>query len=279
MPGGSAGPAEAAGTRVGTGTFYNNIKMACEDAEKLFQQFIPNGIPNHKLNYKLNITPSSGKPENTIDINITPVDRPPVDNESISINVTVRRTPTGTSEGYISVLQVGDWATGSKPHFLTSKRIGYFLILIYLYISRKLDVSKIELEDMAQIPKYYDFMGFISYKPEFSPEELTRYYYDDSMWKKNVITIIEKLQEKNNEDTNMWNWRNVDKDSPFIKQIKDVTPLHLPGSHGMGGGSRKRRFKKRKTKRRRTKKRKTKRRRTKKRKTKKRRKSSRRKYN
>ena len=163
-PGGPGGPATAAGTRVGTGTFYNNIQMACKDAEKLFQQFIPNGIPNSKLKYKLNITPSSGELENTIRINITPVDRLPVDNESILINVTVRRTPMGTSEGYISVLQVGDWASGSKPHFLTGKRIGYFLILIYLYISRKLDVSKIELEDMAQIPKYYDFMGFISYK-------------------------------------------------------------------------------------------------------------------
>ena len=253
----TAGPAAAAGTRVGTGTFYTNIVKACEDAEKVFRPFIPNGIPNIKFNYTLNITPYPGKPNNTINITIEPLGRAPDANERMLISVTVSRTQTGTSEGYISALQVGDWSSGEKPDFLKGKRIGYFLIFIYLYISRKLGLSKIELEDMSQIPKYYEFMGFTSYNPEFSPEELTRYYQNDSGWNADVIKILGKLKEKNEANPDKWNWLNVDKDSPFIKQIKDVTPLHLPGSHGvgisqgMGGGSRKRRFKKRKTSRRR----------------------------
>ena len=266
----AAGPATAAGTRVGTGTFYTNIVKACEDAEKVFRPFIPNGIPNIKFNYTLNITPYPGKPNNTINITIEPLGRAPDANERMLISVTVSRTQTGTSEGYISALQVGDWSSGEKPDFLKGKRIGYFLIFIYLYISRKLGLSKIELEDMSQIPKYYEFMGFTSYNPEFSPEELTRYYQNDSGWNADVIKILGKLKEKNEANPDKWNWLNVD-NSDLIQIIKNVTPLPLPGSHGvgisqgMGGGSRKRRFKKRKTKKRQ--------------KTKKRIKSTRRKYN
>jgi hypothetical protein len=269
----AAGPATAAGTRVGTGTFYTNIVKACEDAEKVFRPFIPNGIPNIKFNYTLNITPYPGKPNNTINITIEPLGRAPDANERMLISVTVSRTQTGTSEGYISALQVGDWSSGEKPDFLKGKRIGYFLIFIYLYISRKLGLSKIELEDMSQIPKYYEFMGFTSYNPEFSPEELTRYYQNDSGWNADVIKIFGKLKEKNDANprkSDKWNWLNVD-NAVLIQRIKNVTPLPLPGSHGVGisqgmvGGGRKRRFKQRKTKRQR--------------KTKKRIKSRRRKYN
>ena len=114
----AAGPATAAGTRVGTGTFYTNIVKACEDAEKVFRPFIPNGIPNIKFNYTLNITPYPGKPNNTINITIEPLGRAPDANERMLISVTVSRTQTGTSEGYISALQVGDWSSGEKPDFL-----------------------------------------------------------------------------------------------------------------------------------------------------------------
>ena len=117
-------------------------------------------------------------------------------------------------------------------------------------------------------------MGFISYNPEFTPEELTRYYKDDIAWRKDVNKILYLLYEKNNNaDESVWNWCGNAKTEESKQKILEPTLLHLPGSHGMRGG-RKRRFKKHKTKRRRTKKRKTKRR-----KTKKRRKSRRRKYN
>ena len=60
------GPTAAAGTRIGTDTFYNNVKLACIDAMTVFQPFIPNGIPNTDLNYKLVIEPSPGKTSNVI---------------------------------------------------------------------------------------------------------------------------------------------------------------------------------------------------------------------
>lgn len=255
------GPTAAAGTRIGTDAFYNNVKLACIDAMTVFQPFIPNGIPNTDLNYKLVIEPSPGKTSNTIVISISPKIRAPLDNEIMTANVMVARTKRGTTEGYIYSLQVGDWVSGVKPDFLKGKRIGYFIMLIYLYIARRLDMHKIELEDMAQIPGYYEFMGFIAYDPAFNEVDKTRYYRHDVGWKQDVDKVFEELYSKNKAGGNVWNWRTEVNTKEAITKIKTVTPYTIPSSHGMRGGSRKRRFKKRKTKRPRTKKRKTKRRR------------------
>jgi hypothetical protein len=268
MSGGSAaryGPTAAAGTRVGTDTFYNNVKIACRDATTVFLPFIPNGIPNADLNYILKIEPSPGKTSNAILITITPRLRAPLDNENITTSVTVAKSKKGISEGHIYSLQVGNWITGVKPAFLKGKRIGYFLMLIYLYIARRLDMYKIELEDMAQIPGYYEFMGFIAYDPKFNEEEKTRYYRDNTGWRQGVDKVFEELYSKNNADGNEWNWRNDVNAKESIKNIKGVTPYTLPSSHGMRGGRKRHRFKKSKSKIRRTKTRKTKRRKTKKR--------------
>ena len=44
--------------RVSITPFFTNIKNACVDAERIFQQFIPNGDINPFLNYKLEIKPT-----------------------------------------------------------------------------------------------------------------------------------------------------------------------------------------------------------------------------
>ncbi len=249
--------------------------MACKDAEDTFQPFIPNGKCNPVLNYILDIKSSQKEQGGTFHTIIITINR--LDggdgNDTIEGIVNVARTEKGLSIGYVSSLQVGNWITGEKSDILKGKRIGYFILLIFLYISRRLNVYMIELEDMSQIPDYYDFMGFISYKPEFTPEELTRYYKDDIAWRKDVNKILNLLYEKNNNaNASVWNWCINDETELSKQKILEPTLLHLPGSHGMRGG-RKRRFKKHKTKRR------TKKRKTKRRKTKKRRKSRRRKYN
>ena len=223
--------------RVSITPFFTNIKNACVDAERIFQQFIPNGDINPFLNYKLEIKPTQPDDKwHTINITINPIGREKETNEIISLKATVTKNRSGkligTSEGFISALQVGDWSTGNKPDFLKRKRIGYFLMLIYLYISRKLDLFKIDLEDMSQIPDYYEFMGFISYKPNFTPEEKTLYYKSDTGWKQDVIKVLDALNYKNTSDNDMWNWR----EDVNRQEILNVTILHLPSSHGMGVG-------------------------------------------
>jgi hypothetical protein len=227
--------------RISISPFFTNIKIACAEAERVFQPFIPNGLPNPFLNYKLEISPGvpSGKYHNIV-ININPIGRTKITNEIISLTATVTKNQSGklmgSSEGYISALQVGDWVTGDKPDFLKGKRIGYFLMLIYLYIARKLDLFKIDLEDMSQIPNYYEFMGFISYDPNFSPEEKTIYYKGDIGWKQDVRKVLDALEDKNTEDNDIWNWR----EGVNRQELLNVTILHLPSSRGMGRGRKRR---------------------------------------
>ena len=235
---------------------FHNIDEACKEANLWFEPFLPNGIPNPHLNYKLEINRCEGLyplKYDTICITIKSNMRPPENNEIMSITIRQTRTDAGQSEGYISALQVGNWVTGEKPEFLAKKRIGHFLMLIYLYISRRLGTWMVELDDDAQIPGYYEFMGFLSYKHEFLPEEKTRYYHTDIEWRETVTKVFKKLYEKNTPDTKVWNWLDDDKTKASIEKMKQITPIHQSISHGMGGG-RKRRRSKRKTKRRGTKK-------------------------
>lgn len=110
-----------------------------------------------------------------------------------------------TNEGYINTMQVGFWK--EVPEYIQQnvterfgkKGIGQFLILIFFYICKWMNIKHIQLDDMASIPGFYNRLGF-SYIERDSPPEMIIDLYNS----KNVNVILNKILNKSGNQ--FWKW-------------------------------------------------------------------------
>ena len=245
-----------------------DINTAFIKAKSLFNTFLPDGTINTRLNYQIHTVQKAVGRGVTIEVRIVPVDekgemKHPISflksiNEDMLGVISISNDSNGIRTANVETLLVGAWSGGQTPRHLMHKGIGYFLLLIMIYISRMLGVYTISLDDVAEKEGYYEYMGFKERDP-YATGTKERYYYLEPMWKNEVTNVFEKLFKKNDQDRRCWQWREEGRAS--IAEIKSCCAI-LPVKGGRRFQS-KRHHSKRKSKRRRTKRRKTKRRKTK----------------